>query len=282
MKKYGLVLEGGGMRGMFTVGVLDFFLEKNIEFKEIMGVSAGACHATSFISKQKGRAKKISLDYLNDKRYFGLQSLLKTGDFFGADFIYNVVPNQLNKFDYDTFNKSKTKLITCVTNIKTGCAEYLELKDSRKDMDYVRASASLPILSKNVVINDQQYLDGGISDAIPIKEMLNRKMKKVVVVLTRDEKYYKKQSKLSKLYEMKYKEYPELIKVLNNRHKVYNDTIRFIKEQEKLGNIFVIRPNYPFKVSRVEKNREKLKIAYKQGYEKAALVYNDMKKYLES
>ena len=157
-KNVGLVLEGGGMRGIFTAGVLDFFIEKGLEFPEVIGVSAGACHAASFVSKQHGRARDVVIDYIKDRRYCSVYSLITTGDMFGAKFAYDQIPNKLNIFDNESYGQRNTKLFAGVTNVETGRPEYIELKDFSKDMDALRASASLPMISRIVGFRGKKYL----------------------------------------------------------------------------------------------------------------------------
>ena len=185
MFEAGLVLEGGGMKGVFTAGVLDFFLDKGIEFKNIYGVSAGACTMSSYVSKQRGRALETMTDYLGSKRYMGAYSLLTTGDIFGVDFSYDLVPNYLNPFDYETFKKYEGNAYAVVTNIVTGEAEYIKLKDMETDVEYVRASSSLPLVSRNVEINGNKYLDGGMADSIPIRKSEADGNVKNIVVMTK-------------------------------------------------------------------------------------------------
>ena len=168
MTKTGLVLEGGGMRGIYTAGVLDVFLDHNITVDGVIGVSAGAIHGASFVSKQRGRNIAYSLEYRNNKEYMSLKSLLKTGNLFGVDFCYDRLPNELYKFDYDAFEENPTRFYVCCTNVETGQPEYLECTDLRKDMDKLRASASLPIVSQIVEVDGKKLLDGGTADSIPI------------------------------------------------------------------------------------------------------------------
>lgn len=264
--KTGLILEGGGMRGAFTAGVLDAFIENNIEFDNCIGVSAGACHACSYLSKQHKRAFNTNVDYLKDKRYCSLYSLIKTGDLFGAEFIYDEIPNKLNKFDYETFDKRKTKFEVVVTNCKSGKPEYVEIKDIKKDIIYVRASSSLPFVSRMVKINNKEFLDGGLTDSVPLTYYLKNKIDKVVVVLTRPYGYRKNKSKYTRLIKKVYKKYPNLQKALGERYIKYNETMDKIDSLEKEGKIYVIRPSKKLDIGRIEKSREKLDAAYKEGY----------------
>ena len=282
MYNKGLVLEGGGMRGIFTAGVLDFFLENNIEFSDCFAVSAGACHACSYLSKQHKRAYNISIDYLKDKNYCSIYSLLTTGNLFGTKMVYDKIPNEMNLYDYNEYLKSKTRFFVVITNCNTGKAEYKLIEDMRNSMDIIRASSSLPLLSKIVYIKGEEYLDGGISDSIPIRESIKRGNPQNVVVLTQNREYRKQPNNLMSLLKMKYKKYPELINSLENRHVVYNQTLDYIYEEEKKGNIFVIQPQRPLKLGRVEKNKEKLSEVYQKGYMQAKDNFNSLKSFLDN
>lgn len=280
MIKAGLVVEGGGMRGVYSAGVLDFFIEKNLFFENNYGVSAGACHLCSYLAKQYKRAFRVNVDYLDDKRYCSVHSLLKTGNLFGAEMLYDIIPNELDLFDYDTYNKNESNFYAVITNINTGKPEYVKIGDLKKDIIYVRASSSLPLLAQNVKINDKEYLDGGISDSIPIKKSIADGNKKNIVILTRDNTYRKNKNSLMPVMKLKYKKYPNFVKSMADRHIVYNETLDFIKELEKNGDVFVIRPKKPVTIGRTEKNREKLEALYNDGYNDAKDCYEDLLKYL--
>ena len=281
MIEAGLVVEGGGMRGVYTAGVLDYFMEKNLYFDDCYGVSAGACHISSYVSKQIGRSMKVTLDYINDKRYCSINSLIKTGDMFGVEMLYDLIPNKLELYDYDTFNKFKGNFYSVVTNCKTGKAEYMKIKDMKKDIIAVRASSSLPLLSRIVEINGKEYLDGGITDSIPIKKSIKDGHKKNVVILTRDKTYRKSKPKFLSFFKLKYKKYPNLVKAIENRYKMYNETLDFIEEEKAKNKVFIIQPKLPVKISRIEKDKDKLKALYDQGYEDAKEIYEDLMKFLE-
>lgn len=281
MIEAGLVVEGGGMRGVYTAGVLDYFMEKNLYFDDCYGVSAGACHISSYVSKQIGRSIKVTLDYINDKRYCSVNSLIKTGDMFGVEMLYDLIPNKLELYDYDTFNKFKGNFYSVVTNCKTGKAEYIKIKDMKKDIIAVRASSSLPLLSRIVEINGKEYLDGGITDSIPIKKSIKDGHKKNVVILTRDKTYRKSKPKFLSFFKLKYKKYPNLVKAIENRYKMYNETLDFIEEEKAKNKVFIIQPKLPVKISRIEKDKDKLKALYNQGYEDAKELYEDLMKFLE-
>lgn len=281
MIEAGLVVEGGGMRGVYTAGVLDYFMEKNLYFDDCYGVSAGACHISSYVSKQIGRSIKVTLDYINDKRYCSVNSLIKTGDMFGVEMLYDIIPNKLELYDYDTFNKFKGNFYSVVTNCKTGKAEYIKIKDMKKDIIAVRASSSLPLLSRIVEINGKEYLDGGITDSIPIKKSIKDGHKKNVVILTRDKTYRKSKPKFLSFFKLKYKKYPNLVKAIENRYKMYNETLDFLEEEKAKNKVFIIQPKLPVKISRIEKDKDKLKALYNQGYEDAKEIYEDLMKFLE-
>jgi len=282
MYEAGLVLEGGGMRGMYTAGVLDFFMDNNLEFKNVYGVSAGACHGTSYVAKQRGRAFLINTKYLKDKRYASFQSLIKTGDYFERDFQLNVIPNELDLFDYESFRNSGVNYQVVATNCETGEAEYLRIKDLETEIDKLWASSTLPLLSKMVHIDGKKYLDGGIADSIPVEKALSDGNKKVIVVLTQDIMYKKKKSSLLPVIKLKYRNYPKMLKSIEDRYKHYNKTTALIKKYEKEGKIIVIRPLYPLNIGRIEKNEEKLKEIYKRGYSDASSLYKKIKTYLEN
>ena len=280
MIKAGLVVEGGGMRGVYSYGVLDFFIEKDLFFENNYGVSAGACHLCSYLAKQYKRAFRVNVDYLNDKRYCSVHSLLKTGNLFGAEMLYDIIPNELDLFDYDTYNKNESNFYVVITDINTGKPEYVKIGDLKKDIIYVRASSSLPLLAQNVKINDKEYLDGGISDSIPIKKSIADGNKKNVVILTRDSTYRKGKNSLMPIIKLKYKKYPNFVKSMADRYIVYNEILDFIKELEDNGDVFVIRPKKPVNIGRTEKNREKLEALYNDGYNDAKDCYEELLKYL--
>lgn len=280
MYKGGLVLEGGGMRGVYTAGVLDFFIDKDIFFENIYGVSAGICHACSYLSKQRNRAYRVMVDYLDDKRYASFYSLVTTGDYFGVKMIYDEIPNELYPYDKETFEKYKGNLYSVVTNMNTGKAEYIKLKDMDKDLIYVRASSSLPLLSRIVKVGDKEYLDGGIADSIPIKRAMEGGNKKNVVVLTQPKEYRKSKNKLLPVMKIKYKKYPNFVDAMANRHINYNNTLDMIEKEEKNGDVFVIRPSESLNITRLEKNKDKLESLYNLGFNDAKKVYYDLMKFI--
>ncbi len=281
MVKAGLVLEGGGMRGVYTAGVLDFFIDQDLYFSDIYGVSAGACHMCSYISQQRERAYRVNVDYLEDKNYCSMYSLLKTGNLFGAEMCYDKIPNELDPYDYEAFGRYKGNAYAVVTNIETGKAEYIRMEDMHKDIIAIQASASLPLVSKNVYINGVPYLDGGVADAIPIMKSLQDGNKKNVVIMTKEVGYRRKPSSNMTAIRLCYRKYPELVKDMERRHIVYNKTLDFLEEHEKKGHIFVIRPKEDCGVGRIEKDKDKLRTLYQMGYDDAKASFENLKKYLK-
>ena len=284
MYQAGLVLEGGGMKGVYTAGVLDFFLDKGIEFWRIYGVSAGACHMCSYMSKQRGRALAVNTDYLGDKNYCSVYSLLKTGDIFNVDMCYRQIPDELNPFDHDAFGRYLGKGYAVVTNIETGRAEYLRLREMHKDIIAVQASASLPLVSRNVEIGGKLYLDGGISDAIPLQKSIVDGNRKNVVIMTKEEGYVRKPTAPAQLamIRAKYFKYPKVYELMRERHINYNRQLSYIQRQQENGQAFVIRPKKISDVGRIEKDPKKLKKLYKEGYRDAAACFEELLAYLES
>lgn len=261
--KTGLVLEGGGVRGIYTAGVLDVFMEKGIAFDGVIGVSAGAIHACSYLSGQKGRSIRYYKKYLRDPRFMGIKSLITTGNIVGVDFCYHELPDELDIYDHDAFLANNTPFYAVCTNLKTGKAEYLRIKDLRTQIDVIRASASLPYVSKPVNINGTEYLDGGCSDSIPLETFINMGYKRNVVILTREESYRKKESKgMAGIF---YRKYPEFAETLKKRNSEYNKSVEKIYGLAKSGGVFIIRPEEPLNIGRLEKDPEKMQKVYDIG-----------------
>lgn len=280
MIQAGLVLEGGGMKGVYTAGVLDFFLDKDLMFSHVYGVSAGACHMCSYLSKQRKRAFDISVDYLDTGKYCSVKSLITTGDIFNVDMCYRMIPDYLNPFDHENFEQYKGRAYSVVTNIVTGKPEYLRLRDMRKDIIKVRASASLPLVSRNVKINGKYYLDGGISDAIPLQKSILDGNRKNIVVMTKEVGFVRKPSTQLGLIKMRYMKYPKVYDLMLERHINYNETLDYIKQQQENGQAFVIRPKKASSVGRLEKNKAKLTALYEEGYRDAEECYEELMAYL--
>lgn len=277
----GLILEGGGMRGVYTAGVLDAFLEKKVQFSDIYGVSAGSCHACSYMSGQQGRAYRVAVDYLDDPNYCGTRTFLRTGNIFGVEMLYSQIPNVLDPFDYEAFKKYPGNLHAVITDVDTGEPVYVKVKDLNKQMWAIRASSSLPLVSKSLVVNGHTYLDGGVADSIPIKKSIEDGNTKNVVVLTREEGYQKEPNRSMRLIKMRYPHAKAFVKKMANRHIRYNETLAFLEKEEKAGRVFVIRPKEKVEVGRVEKNKEKLEALYQIGLNDGRRALAAMQEYLE-
>lgn len=277
----GLILEGGGMRGVYTAGVLDAFLEEEIQFSDIYGVSAGSCHACSYMSGQQGRAYRVAVDYLDDSNYCGARTFLRTGNIFGVDMLYSQIPNVLDPFDYEAFKKYPGTLHAVITDVDTGEPVYVKVRDLNKQMWAIRASSSLPLVSKSLVVGGHTYLDGGVADSIPIRKSREDGNIKNVVVLTREEGYRKEPNHFMRLVKMRYPRAKAFVKKMANRHIRYNETLTFLEEEEKAGRVFIIRPKEKVVVGRVEKNKEKLEALYQIGLNDGREALAAMKEYLE-
>ena len=265
MKK-GLVLEGGAMRGMFTAGVIDVMLENNIEPDGIVGVSAGAVFGCNYKSKQIGRTIRYNTAFCRDHRYCSLRSLITTGDLFGADFCYNRIPNELDRFDIDTYINNPLEFYVVATDIESGKPIYRKCdKSDEEDLKWYRASASMPAVSRIVEIGERKLLDGGITDPIPLKAFENMGYKKNIVVLTQPSGYVKTKNKAMPLIRHIYKRYPALINVMERRHELYNSQVKYVSCREKEKAVFVIRPPEKLNIGRIEHNPKNLRVAYEIG-----------------
>lgn len=264
--KTGLILEGGAMRGLFTAGVMDVLMEHSVEFDGAIGVSAGAAFGCNYKSRQIGRVLRYNTRFCSDKRYGGLRVLLKTGNIYSTDFCYGEVPVKYDPFDFETYGNNPMEFYVVATDIETGEAVYHRYEGTEPSgFDWIRASASMPLVSQIVEIDGRKMLDGGIADSIPVQYFEQLGYEKNVVVLTRPSGYQKEKNKVLPLIRKKYKAYPKLVEAMENRHERYNETLGYIRQQEQAGKIFVIRPEESIPVRRVEKDPERLKAAYEMG-----------------
>lgn len=279
--KKGLILEGGAMRGMFTAGVIDVMMEHEIEFDGLIGVSAGAAFGCNYKSKQIGRVLRYNTRFCRDKRYSGWRVWLKTGNIYSTDFCYGEVPLKYDVFDFDTFEENPMEFYVVCTDIETGKPVYHKY-GNRNDhgFDWIRASASLPLVSHVVENDGLKLLDGGISDSIPVKYFESIGYDRNIAVLTRPEGYQKEANKLMPILRRKYKAYPKFLQTLENRHIRYNETLNYIKKQEKEGKLYVIRPESALKISAVEKNPQKLQEIYERGRGVAQKQIREIEQYL--
>lgn len=281
MMKTGLVLEGGAMRGIYTAGVLDVFLENKIRPDGVIGVSAGAIHAASYVSEQFGRSLRYNIKYCRDPRYMSLRSLIKTGDLFGADFCYHELPEHLDPFDNDTFEHSPIEFYLTCTEVESGKPFYQKCDSIRGDLiDWVRASASMPLASRIVTMDGHNLLDGGITDPIPVSAFRNLGFPHSIVVLTRPEGYRKKHSTAMPLIRRAFRNYPALIAAMDRRHHVYNAELDEVERLSRKGEILVIRPSRYLKIRRTERNRDRIQQMYELGRQDALRALSDVLAFL--
>ena len=280
--KTGLVMEGGALRGLFTAGVIDVFMENGIDFDGAVGVSAGAAFGCNFKSKQKGRVLRYNTRFCKDPRYCGIRSLLKTGDLFGADFCYRKLPEELDIFDTDTFRKNPLEFFVVCTDAVTGQPIYKKCENGdREDLLWFRGSASMPLVSRVVEVDGKKLLDGGISDSVPLCFFENKGYLKNVVILTQPRGYTKHPNKIQPLLSAALKEYPALVNVIKNRHQNYNTALRYVLEAEKDGRALVICPPEPLPVKRLTHDGKKLEATYETGRAAALLRLDEIKEFLK-
>lgn len=269
------------MRGLYTAGVLDAFLEAGIKVDGLVSVSAGALFGVNFLSEQPERALRYNKRFMGDRRYMSLWSWLRTGNFVNKDFAYYKVPMVLDVFDQETFRKSGVPFYVVVTNVENGQAEYIQIDNVFEQMEALRASSALPLVSEIVDYEGKSYMDGGLSDSIPVDFMQELGFDKLIVILTRPEHYRKQASKSSKaIYRLLYRKYPEFIQVASNRHLHYNAAIDKIEQMEAQGAIYAIRPETALEVGRLEKDPEKFEAIYHQGLEQMRHEMPRLKAYL--
>ena len=278
--KVGLVLEGGGMRALFTAGVLDALLDiKELDIDGIVGVSAGALFGVNYVSGQKERAIRYNIKYARDKRYMGFYSWITTGNAVNEEFAFYEIPFKLDVFDQEKFKQSKIDFYVVMTNVESGKPEYVLIKDVFKQMEYLRATSALPFASKIIEINGKKYLDGGISDSIPIDYCEDLGYDKIILVLTRPKNTHK-EDKLNFLYKLVYRKYPNLVERLINMGKDYEVVLKKIEDLENKNKIFVIRPPEILKIGRLEKNKDKIQKVYDIGLNTGLKEIDNLLKYL--
>ncbi|MBQ1308780.1 MAG: patatin family protein [Ruminococcus sp.] len=281
-KNTGLVLEGGAMRGLFTAGVIDVLMENGIEFPAFVGVSAGAAFGCNYKSRQIGRALRYNKRFCRDPRYCSFRSLFKTGDVFGAQFCYHEVPNTLDPFDGKAFNENPMAFYLVASDVETGKPFYKRL-DRADDTAYewIRASASMPIVSRVVELDGKKFLDGGVTDSIPLAFM-ERQYDRNVVVLTRPRDYQKQPASKLWLYRLTLRKYPNMLRAVRERHLMYNEQRAHVFAQEKAGKAFVICPDKPLEVGRMEHDPEQLQKAYDTGRQTALRQLGALKRFMEN
>jgi len=277
-----LVLEGGGLRGVYTSGVLRLFMDRGIFFPYVIGVSMGACNAANYVSRQPERNRIVNIRYVNDPRYLSYLRLLMGGELFGMEFIFDTIPNSLVPFDYETFRGSDTTCVTVVTDCATGTPLYFEKDELGENyLSVLQASTCLPFIARPVRFNGRVLMDGGISDSVPIRRSIDDGNTRHVLILTRPKGYRKKPSPIGRIARLRYPRLPGLYEALARRHIGYNETMDRIDGMEQRGEAFVIRPRSELPVGRIERNREKLYLTYDQGYRDASDSYDELHRYLE-
>ena len=265
-KRTGLILEGGAMRGMFTAGVTDVMMENGIEFDGIIGVSAGATFGCNYKSRQPGRTIRYNVALCKDPRYCSFRSLFKTGDLYGADFCYRVLPDELDVFDKTAYNENPTAFYAVVTDIESGQPVYHRCDDAQDSLEWMRASASMPVFSTPVALDGHLYLDGGISDSIPLKAFEDMGYNRNVVILTQPAEYIKKHNKTMPYLRMRFgRKYPKMVRALDVRHNFYNKQRAYVRRRESEGGAYVVMPDFPLKIGSICHNPDDLRRVYAQG-----------------
>lgn len=276
--KTGLVLEGGGMRGLFTAGVMDVMMEHGVRFDGIVGVSAGATFGCNYKSHQPGRVLRYNIRFKDDPRYMGLRSLLRTGDLVGAEFSYHTMPRELDVFDAETFNNDPTEFHVVCTDVGTGEPVYrrIDVADEAA-FDWIRASASMPLVSRPVSLDGRLLLDGGISDSIPLRYFQRQGFDRNIVILTQPKGFYKKRTKLMPLFHLFMRRYPAIVRAMSRRHLMYNDELAYLEEQEKQGTILLIYPQDTLPIGRTEQDETKMRRVYAMGRQAAEAMLPQIK-----
>lgn len=282
--KVGIVLEGGAMRGMYTSGVLDVLMDEDIAVKKMIGVSAGVLFGVNYPSRQKGRAIRYNKKFLNNKRYMGLYSLLTSGNIVNKKFAYYEVPMKYDVFDDKAFMESGIEFYATTTNVSTGKPEYIKINSVFDEMEVLRASSSMPYVSRLVKWKGNKYLDGGISDGIPVKAMKEMGCDKIIVIVTRAIDYRKKplNAFVKGINRLRYLFYPNLVRTMNERNVKYNENVEDILQMEKNKEVFVIRPSVPITIGRIEKDMDKVQEVYDLGISDTKSYLPELMNYLNS
>lgn len=284
IKKATLVLEGGATRGIFTSGALDYLMERELYFSDVIGVSAGSCNAVDYVSRQPGRTRDCMIPTDKEgKYYYGIRDFVKEKSLMNMDLIFDKYPKELLPFDFETYFNSEINCQIVTTNCLTGKAEYMtEDSDNDRLMKLCRASSSMPLLTPIVNIDNVPYLDGGLADSVPIRRAQQMENEKIVVILTKNQGYRKSvlSPTMQRVYKRAYKSYPNLIRTIFRRSFEYNKTMNYLDQLEKRGEIFILRPQVK-PVSRLERNKETLHAFYEHGYKYTERKFDDLMEYLE-
>lgn len=282
VKDVALVLEGGGMRGAYSAGVLDALYDEGIKFGAYAGTSAGATHLCNYLSEQRDRNFRLDTIHSQDKRYMSLGNWLRTGNYFDLKFCYHTVPEKIDPFDFETFakNAAETPFYAAASNVETGKPEYLIVRDLRTDMDAIRSSSSLALASSMVHYQGKKMFDGNTADSIPFEFMDSIGYKKQVVITARPLGYTKSPNSLLPVYKLVYRNYPKFVEAVGNRHIRYNKCLKTLAAWEKEGRSFVFRPSVNMKIGRVEKDASKITALYALGLKDAKANMDQLKKFL--
>lgn len=280
--KTGLVLEGGGLRELFSAGVMDVMLEHDVRFDGIVGVSAGATFGCNYKSRQPGRALRYNINFKDDSRYMGLKSLLFTGNLVSAEFSYHTMPNRLDLFDHAAFRSNPTAFHVVCTDVMTGDAVYRRIDDMNYEgLEWLRASASMPLVSRPVPVGGMLLLDGGISDSIPLRYFQEQGYGRNVVILTQPKGFFKKKTKLMPLFRLFMRKYPAIIEAMERRHMMYNAQLAFLEAQERQGTILLICPQDTLPIGRTEQNERKMRHVYALGRQTGEGMIQRIKEFVE-
>ncbi len=272
----GLVLEGGGMRGLFTAGVMDVMMEHGIKVDGVVGVSAGACFGCNYVSHQIGRALRYNLNMKDDPRYMGIRSLIRSGNLMDAEFAYHTLPDEIDPFDKKTFAQSSVEYHVVCTDVISGEAVYKRLTApvDYEFMEWIRASSALPLVSHPVELDGRLLLDGGMTDSIPLKYFQKLGFKHNIVILTQPLGFTKKRTKLMPLFRAFMKKYPAVIEVMNRRHIMYNAQLEYLAQEEQAGRITIIAPDDTLPIGRTQQSGKRMKIVYQMGREAAMKAFS--------
>lgn len=280
--KTGLVIEGGAMRGMFDCGVVDVLMENKIEFDAAVGVSAGACFCCNIKSGQIGRGIRYNKRFCTDKRYFGVGNLLREGNIFAEKFCFETIPFELDVWDHKAFAENPMEFYCVCTDVETGKPYYHKCNEGLgEDIKYIQASSSMPMVSKIVKIGNHGYLDGGVSDSIPVRFFEEKGFERIVVLLTQPLDYVKKKNKMIPLMRLMYPEYPHLVDAMARRHEMYNETYAHINSMLKEGRLFVIAPDESLNIPHMTRKPEELERVYQTGRKKAQDILPQLISYLD-
>lgn len=279
--KTGLIMEGGAMRGMFTAGVIDVMMEHGIEFDGAIGVSAGAAFGCNYKSRQIGRVIRYNTRFSRDKRYGGFRVLLKEGNFYSKGFCYEEIPAVHDIFDFDAYERNPMAFYVVATDVETGRAEYHRLEDRHDHgFEWIRASASMPLVSQMVEIDGRRYLDGALADSIPVQQFEAMGYDRNVVILTQPLGFRKKPNRLFPVMKRYYRKYPKLVEAIATRHQQYNAALDYIARQEQAGTLLVIRPAGALPIGRTEKDPKKLRLVYEIGRQSAQARIGEIQQFL--